>query len=211
MKPVDWYFDFVSPFSYLQLFRFADLPKDVEISFHPVLFAGLLGHWGHKGPAEIPTKRIFTMRYVAWLARRDAIPYALPLAFPFNPIRALRLCVALGSPRPVVETIFRCVWQDGLLPDDDDGWRAIADAVGAANADQLVAEAEVKAALIANGERAQELGIYGVPTFDAGGELFWGADATDFLLEFLGDPGLLKEDEIARIAATPSSVRLPGA
>ena len=211
MKTVDWYFDFVSPFSYLQLFRFADLPKDVEISFHPVLFAGLLGNWGHKGPAEIPTKRIFTMRYVAWLARRDAIPYALPPAFPFNSIRALRLCVALGSPRPVVETIFRCVWQDGLLPDDDDGWRAIADAVGAANADQLVAEAEVKAALIANGERAQELGIYGVPTFDAGGELFWGADAIDFLLEFLGDPGLLKQDEIARIAATPSSVRLPGA
>ena len=215
MKTVEWYFDFVSPFSYLQMFRFGELPDDVEITFHPVLFAGLLGRWGHKGPAEIPAKRIFTMRHVAWLARRDAIPYKLPPAFPFNPIRALRLCLALGSRRDTVETIFRCVWQDGLLPDDDAGWRAIADAVdagaGAGDADALVADAEVKAALIANGERAQELGIYGVPTFDAGGELFWGADATDFLLDFLRDPGLLEQDEFARVAAAPSSVPVRGA
>lgn len=211
MKTVEWYFDFVSPFSYLQLFRFGDLPGDMEIVFRPVLFAGLLGRWGHKGPAEIPAKRVFTMRQVAWLARRDAIPYKLPPAFPFNPIRALRLCVALGSPRQTVETIFRCIWRDGLLPDDDGGWRAIAEAVGAADSDAMVANAEVKAALIANGERAQERGIYGVPTFDAGGELFWGADATDFLLDFLGDPGLLKQEEFTAIAATPSTVRVPGA
>ncbi len=211
MKTVEWYFDFVSPFSYLQLFRFGELPDDVEITCHPVLFAGLLGHWGHKGPAEIPAKRVFTMRHVAWLARRDAIPYALPPAFPFNPIRALRLCVALGSRRDTVETLFRRIWQHGQLPDDDDGWRAIADAVGAVDADGLVADAEVKAALIANGERAQELGIYGVPTFKAGDELFWGVDATEFLLDFLRDPGLLEQAEFAGIAATPSTVRVPGA
>ncbi|HJO73175.1 MAG: 2-hydroxychromene-2-carboxylate isomerase [Rhodospirillales bacterium] len=211
MKTVEWYFDFVSPFSYLQLFRLAELPDDVEIAFRPVLFAGLLGHWGHKGPAEIPPKRLFTMRHVAWLARRDAIPYTLPPAFPFNPIRALRLCIALGNWRDVVEAIFRCIWRDGLLPDDDIGWRAIAEAVGADDADGLVADAEVKAALIANGERALARGIYGVPTFDARGELFWGGDTTDFFIEFLRDPALLEQAEFARIAATPSSVPLPGA
>jgi len=198
IKTVEGYFDFVSPFSYLQMFRFGELPDDVEIAFYPVLFAELLGRWGHKGPAEIPAKRIFTMRHVAWLAGHDAIPCKLPLAFPFNPIRALRLCLALGSRRDTVETIFRCVWQDVLLPDKDAGWCAIADA-------------EVKASLISNGGRAQELGIYGAPTFDAGGELFWGADATDFLLDFLCSPGLPKQEEFSCFAAAPSSAPMRSA
>ncbi|MEA3161389.1 MAG: hypothetical protein QOD95_2937 [Gammaproteobacteria bacterium] len=53
MKSADWYFDFISPFSYLQLEAFDRQPPGVEVTFRPVLFAALLGHWGHKGPAEI--------------------------------------------------------------------------------------------------------------------------------------------------------------
>jgi 2-hydroxychromene-2-carboxylate isomerase len=49
---IDWYFDFVSPFSYISLYRLKELP--VQVSYKPVLFAGLLKHWGQKGPAEIP-------------------------------------------------------------------------------------------------------------------------------------------------------------
>ena len=53
MRPAVWYFDFVSPFSYLALHRLAELPAGLAIEFRPVLFAGLLDHWGQKGPAEI--------------------------------------------------------------------------------------------------------------------------------------------------------------
>ena len=49
---VDWYFDFVSPFSYLQLRRLLAEPKQIELRFHPVLLAALLNHWGQLGPAE---------------------------------------------------------------------------------------------------------------------------------------------------------------
>ena len=45
MRAADWYFDFLSPFSYLQLVQFDRLPPDLEIAYRPVLFAGLLGHW----------------------------------------------------------------------------------------------------------------------------------------------------------------------
>ena len=51
---VDWYFDFISPFSYIALHRLRELPGDIAVNYRPVLFAGLLGHWGQKGPAEIP-------------------------------------------------------------------------------------------------------------------------------------------------------------
>jgi 2-hydroxychromene-2-carboxylate isomerase len=57
---ITWYFDFISPFAYLQQARFNDFPKEIEIQAKPLLFAGLLSHWEHKGPAEIPAKRIFT-------------------------------------------------------------------------------------------------------------------------------------------------------
>ena len=53
MRTALWYFDFVSPFAYLCLHRLKELPQDVKIEYRPVLFAGLLGHWGQKGPAEI--------------------------------------------------------------------------------------------------------------------------------------------------------------
>ena len=54
----DWYFDFVSPYSCLCLHRLAELAGEVTIAYRPVLFAGLLKHWGQKGPAEIPAKRL---------------------------------------------------------------------------------------------------------------------------------------------------------
>ena len=56
-RRVTWYFDFVSPFSYICLHRLKELPPDLAIEYRPVLFAGLLNHWGQKGPAELPAKR----------------------------------------------------------------------------------------------------------------------------------------------------------
>jgi len=44
-----WYFDFISPFAYLQLGRFRDLPSELEITLKPVLFSALLDHWGQIG------------------------------------------------------------------------------------------------------------------------------------------------------------------
>ena len=75
MTKAAWYFDFISPFSYLQLGRFQDLPQDLEIALKPVLFSGLLNRWGHMGPAEIPPKRQFVYRFFRWQAEpaRDAI------------------------------------------------------------------------------------------------------------------------------------------
>ena len=85
---VDWYFDFVSPYSYISLHRLPEL--DARIVYKPVLFAGLLNHWGQKGPAEIPAKRLWTYRYCAWRAGVLGIPFRFPAAHPFNPLQHLR-------------------------------------------------------------------------------------------------------------------------
>jgi len=70
MASADWYFDFVSPFSYLQCEQLPQLERSIRVRYRPVLFAGLLKAHGHKGPAEIPAKRRFTYQFVAWQAKR---------------------------------------------------------------------------------------------------------------------------------------------
>jgi 2-hydroxychromene-2-carboxylate isomerase len=81
---IDWYFDVISPFSYLQCERLSAFTDAHTVRPHAVLFAGLLNYWEHKGPAEIPAKRQFTSRYVTWYARRRGIPLRLPLAHPYS-------------------------------------------------------------------------------------------------------------------------------
>ena len=49
VRQADWYFDFISPYPYLQLARFDRLPADLDVRPVPVLFAGLLGHWATWG------------------------------------------------------------------------------------------------------------------------------------------------------------------
>ena len=51
MKSAKWYFDFVSPFAYLQNLRLDELSAHLKIDRKPLLFAGLLKHWDSKGPA----------------------------------------------------------------------------------------------------------------------------------------------------------------
>ena len=110
MKNANWYFDFLSPFTYLQNCRIDEFSPDLNIQRKPVLFAGLLKHWGTKGPAELPAKRLFTYQHVHWLADQLEAPLRFPEKHPFNPIALLRLCIAGGCTKNAVDAIFKCVW-----------------------------------------------------------------------------------------------------
>ena len=109
---VDWYFDFVSPYSYICLHRLGELP--VQVSYKPVLFAGLLNHWGQKGPAEIPAKRKWTYRWCTWWAGELGIPFRFPAAHPFNPLPYLRLSLAAGCSAHAIGAIFAHLWTTGV-------------------------------------------------------------------------------------------------
>ena len=100
MKPLTFWFDPISPYAYL---AFEHLPQALEgcsysVDYRPVLFAGLLGHWGQLGPAEIEPKRAWTFRQVAWHAHTLGIPMDTPAMHPFNPLSLLRLGLASAPP-----------------------------------------------------------------------------------------------------------------
>ena len=196
---VDWYFDFVSPYSYIALHRLPELRA--SISFKPVLFAGLLQHWGQKGPAEIPAKRRWTYRWCTWWAAELGIPFRFPAEHPFNPLQHLRLALACGSDPAAVKRIFNHIWMSGANATDPKRFLELTEQLGIDPA--RFSSTEIKAALRSNTEEAAARGVFGVPTFVLDGEVFWGADAIEFVKAVLEDPALLKSDEMRRVDALP--------
>jgi 2-hydroxychromene-2-carboxylate isomerase len=215
---IAWHFDFISPYSYLQLAAHPDLFELPGLELKPVLFAGLLAHWGNKGPVEIPEKRRQTYRMVAFNAARRGIALRFPPGHPFNPVAVLRLAIALGATGPmlpVVRTIFEFIWKEGRSASAQ--WPQLCARLGVDDADALIGTPAVKAQLRANGEEAIARGIYGVPTFAvtaagaARAELFWGEDATDMLRAWLADPGLFDSAPMRALDALPVEAARKGA
>jgi len=202
MRKAVWYFDVISPYAYLHLARFAELPSDLEVEYKPVLFAGLLNHWGQKGPAEITAKRRWTYRSCQFWADSHGVPFRFPAAHPFNPLHLLRLIVACGSASEAVRRVFEHVWTTGADLAEEKQFAALARSLGIDDLARLAA-APVKDTLRRNTEEAAALGVFGVPTFVADGEVFWGNDSMDFFVAWLADPSILASEQMRRIDALP--------
>lgn len=201
MRALSFYFDFVSPYSYIAFKRLRELPGDVAVELKPVLFAGLLQHVGQKGPAEIPEKRRWTYRWCTWWAKEHGIPFRFPASHPFNPLHHLRLALAAGPSRENVGKIFDSIWTSGAEASDAAAFTELLQRLGIDPA--RLGAPEVKEALRKNTEAAAARGVFGVPTCEVDGELFWGADALGFVKAFLADPSVLRNDEMRRADALP--------
>ena len=202
-----WYFDFISPFAYLQLPAILSLRERLDIAPKPIVFGAVLKHHGQLGPAEIPGKREFTYRFVQWYAERAGMTLRFPPAHPFNSLAALRLCLAAGGDWPAVSAIFDHLWHDGRSGASADELDAVARALGVRDAAHALAGDAVKSALRANTEAAIAAGVFGVPTLQIGDTLFWGNDATPLIEDWLAQPERFHRGEYARIAALPGVQR----
>lgn len=189
MKHLVFWFDVVSPYAYL---AFEHLPEvlagcSVEVTYRPVLFAGLLAHWGQKGPAEIAPKRAWTYRQVMFEAHRRGIALQMPAVHPFNPLPLMRLALACPSVnRRVVQRVMRHVWTGGADPLDPRRLAALRTELAPVREPD---DPLVKQALRQSTDEAASRGIFGVPTVESAGRLFWGLDALTMLRASLdGDP-----------------------
>ncbi len=193
MKRIVFWFDVISPFAYLAFERLPQVLEgcSYEVQYRPVLFAALLNHWGQKGPAEVEPKRAWTFRHVAWLAHAHGIQMRAPRLHPFNPLPLQRLalaCCADGDMpnRRIVEVLMHHVWHGG--DDATDTARLAALAADLAPLRDPASDA-VKAQLRALTDEAITKGLFGVPSFELDGRLFWGLDALPMLRAVLqGDP-----------------------
>src|SRR5215475_10525955 len=203
---VSWVFDVISPFSYLGFQQLPLLPAGTEVELVPVLFAGLLNHYGQLGPAEIAPKRRFTYRFVVWRARKLGVQLKVPPAHPFNPLSALRLIIAAGADMRAARTAFDFVWARGLDVADQSVLADLARELGIADMQAALSDPNVKQTLRRNTEWVAERGVFGVPTFVIGNETIWGQDAFEMVLDYLRDPAQFDDEEMKRIDHLPVGI-----
>lgn len=191
MHTITMHLDFVSPYAWL---AFQQLPQTLaglsyRVQYRPVLLGALLHENGNPGPVGIAPKRVWTYRHALWLAQHSGIPLHMPAAHPFNPIPLLRLALEASHDgtinRYVAETIFRHVWQGGEDAVDSTRLHALRTTLAPHIRTQAQAPEQAKQWLRDNTQAASAQGVFGVPAFEACGEVFWGLDSLPMLRSYL--------------------------
>ena len=188
---VTFYFDPVSPYAWLAANALDRIEATgAQIVFQPVLFAALLNAHGNIGPAEVPAKRAYIFRDVMREAARAGLQFKGPPGHPFNPLQALRMCLAVtrqDERRRFALAVMSACWERGEDVSDPAVLSKVADACGlSGSALQAAAQQpDIKMQLQAATENAIAGGVFGVPTFKVGAELFWGGDRIDALIRYL--------------------------
>ena len=208
-----FYFDYISPFAYLASLRVeaigARLSRKPEP--RPVLFAGLLNHFGQLGPAEIEPKRRWAFRRVLRRADQQGVRLQPPPHHPFNPLLALRVTQAAPEEQrwAVIHALFEAAWANGSGVEQEADIRQALRGQEL-DVDQLLhaaTTAPVKDALRATTEQAIAQGVFGVPTCLLGGELYWGEDTFDDMVLEAESGGPREDERLARWLAIGATAR----
>jgi 2-hydroxychromene-2-carboxylate isomerase len=190
-RTLEFYFDFMSPYSYLASTRIEGVVERTQasLSLKPLYLPGLMRATGNKSPIETPSKALYTFKDLNdWAVHYGLPPIILPDVFPFNSAQADRLAVAVGESAPdkllaFCVAMFEKVWVERADPNAEASQAAVLAALGL-DAGALIARAqsdECKAKLRANTDEAIERGAFGVPTFFVGDKMFVGNDRLMFV------------------------------
>ncbi len=199
------YLDLISPYAYFYWHQRRRLAPQIAPKPLLVLFGGILKAWAHKGPAELPTKRLHTYAHCVWMARQHGITFTMPPRHPFNPLKALRLLVGRDQLEQDFDLAFDWIWGQGNDPELN--FAGFAAYIGAADPDAMINDAKVKARLIEQTQSAIDRGVWGVPTLDFNRELFWGYDTIEWANAVAHDPLLLQSPAFLRAAACEQGVQ----
>ena len=191
MRSVRFHLDFVSPYTYLALVqaeRFAG-EHAIRWEVRPVVYGAILDSTGLVGPVETTAKRAYTFRDVVRAASLLGVELVGPPAHPFRSLGALRLLAAGQDEQtalPLARLLATAAWADGRDLTDIDVLQSVATEAGLGlDVVDAITAPEVKLRLRDNTTAALEAGVFGVPTFELDGELFWGHDRLPHLAAVL--------------------------
>ena len=190
IKPFDFYFDFISPYSYLahQQIKKIENKESIKIRYNPILLGGLHNLHGIKAPAFIPAKAKHMIRDCKLIAEKNEIKFKFNSYFPIRSLNLMRGVLVAEEDNIksyYIENIFNSIWQDGLNMNDD---IIIQKVLKNLNVNPKTFTLRTASSLIKDSLRKKTndafmKGIFGAPTFVANNKIFWGQDRIEFALK----------------------------
>lgn len=192
MKTIEFWFDFGSPTTYLAHTQLPRIARETgaQLVYKPMLLGGVFKATGNASPVSVPAKGRWMNRDIARWAARYGVPFVFNPHFPINTLTLMRGAIGLQRRQPdafarYVDTVFDAMW---VKPRNLGEPTELAAVLATAGLDAeafaaLVADAQVKAALVAQTEEAVARGVFGAPTCFVGDEMFFGQDRLEFVRE----------------------------
>ena len=187
-QQVEFWFDFVSPMSYIAYHRLPGLIErtGAAVAFRPMLLGGVMKETGNAAPAAVPAKGAYYQIDVPRCAARYGIPLQPNPHFPVRTIAAMRGCFVAqeeGRFDDYATAMFAAVWADAKNLGDP---KVLAEVLATAGFDadamnEKIRAPEAKDKLIAATGEAVQRGVFGAPSFFVGDELFFGQDRMDYV------------------------------
>ena len=196
--PIDFYFDFSSPYGYLASEMIGPLAARFgrNVDWHPVLLGVVFKSTGSAPLASIPLKGEYSMNDVARSARYHGVPYRRPSEFPIATQHAARGFFWLADrnrqlAREFAQACYRSYFVDDKNIAQPDVLRDIAASLGIDPAQFSTAanEPAAKERLKAEVDLAMARGVFGSPYFIVDSEAFWGVDRLPQLEKWLAEGG----------------------
>ena len=190
IKPFDFYFDFVSPYSFLahKEIRKIESKEGIKIRYKPVLVGGLHNLHGIKAPAFIPAKAKHMIRDCKLIALKNGVKFKFNSYFPIRSLNLMRGVFVAEEDNIksyYIDSIFDTIWQDGLNMNDDNIVQKVLKNLNVNPKTFTLRSnsASIKDTLKKRTSEAYEKGIFGAPTFVSNNKLFWGQDRIEFVIK----------------------------
>ena len=189
IKPLDFYFDFISPYSFLAHKQIYKIEKkdSIKIRYKPILLGGLHNLHGIKAPAFIPAKAKHMIRDCKLIAEKNKIKFKFNSYFPIRSLNLMRGVLVAEEDNfksYYIENIFDAIWQDGLNMNDENVVQKILKNLNVNPKTFLlrVTSSSIKDNLRKKTNEAYEKGIFGAPSFVSNNKIFWGQDRIEFAI-----------------------------
>ena len=188
-KPIDFYFDFVSPYSFIsyQQIKSVKFKQDFKFRLKPVLLGGL--HNLHKitAPAFIPAKAKFMIRDCKMVCEKHKISFKFNSYFPIKTVDLMRGALIAeedGMGNSYINKIFEAMWFSGLNLNDqqviDKTLKNLE--INPKTFSLRLSNQNIKDKLKKKTQEASEKGVFGAPTFVVNNKIFWGQDRLEYAL-----------------------------